>query len=275
MENCRRQGSSLGPQTGAQASYHWGARCLPNTAAIAALVRAAYTLHTLLCLSYTRYALTDTRRVYKHAIHNTNAHSTTRANTHSARKTQKQTGGSARDCQLRDSNPGLHRGRQMPWPLGHAPYAMCGDDRHIYLFGRRAEKHKGVLPKHNVKIFGRRRRRSPKPTTLDFTRTLEHTHTRLRVHTHTQHKLAIQTRLYTTNNSKQGINSITNLPMVPNTTKLKRNSTTTTELNRTSRSSTQTNTSALTKALKRSKKQERFKQQKPNNKELENTKRKP
>ena len=39
----------------------------------------------------------------------------------------------------------------------------------------------------------------------------------------------------------------------------------------TSRSSAQTNMSAQMKALKRSKKQEHFKQQKPNNKELENT----
>ena len=38
---------------------------------------APYLMHTVLYLSYPRYTLTDTRRVYTHAIHNTNAHSVT------------------------------------------------------------------------------------------------------------------------------------------------------------------------------------------------------
>ena len=205
----------------------------------------------------------------------TQTHTRRRGRTHTARVKPKNKLAAAPEfansgIRTQDSTAGarcLRRSAMLP--------TLCAVTIAGYSFGRRAEKHKGVLPKHNVKIFWGRRRRSPKPTTLDLTRTLEHTHTRMRVHTHTQHKLAIQTRLYTTNNSKQGINSITNLPMVPNTTKLKRNSTTTTELNRTSRSSTQTNKSALTKALKHSKRQERFKQQNPNNKELENTKTKP
>ena len=231
--------------------------------------RAAYILHTLLYLSNTRYALTDTRRVYKRALHNTNAHSAARANTHSARKTEKQTGGGARKV----PDPGFEPGspRRLPALLAARPHHLRVIPCRLRTWPPHG-KTQGNVGKTQYKNLWA----APPPLAeVDYTRMLDDTHARMRVHTHTRHKLTIQTRLYTTNNSKQGLNSIHTLPMVPNTTKLKQNSTTTTEHNRTSRSSTQTNTSALTKALKRSKKQERFKQQKPNNKELENTKTKP
>ena len=204
--------------------------------------------------------------MYKHAIHNTNAHSATRANTHSGRKTQKQTGGADEEYQAWGAKPGVYSVCHMLWPLGHTPYTAFGDNRRILIRPPR-RKTQGSVTKTQCENF----LAVPPPLAeVNYTRALEHTLTRMRVHTHTQHKLATQTRLYSINNSKQDINSITNLPMVPNTTKLKQNSTTTTEHNRTSRSSTQTNTSALTKALKRSKNKSAS-NKKPNIKKPDNT----
>ena len=206
------------------------------------------------------------------APYTTQTHTRRRGRTHTARVKPKNKLAAAHEkYQTRGSNPGLHGACQRSWPLGHITYGL-------YCAGGRLRswpphgKTQGNVGKTQYKNLWA----APPPLAeVDYTRMLDDTHARMRVHTHTRHKLTIQTRLYTTNNSKQGLNSIHTLPMVPNTTKLRQNSTTTTEHNGTSRSSTQTNTSALTKALKRSKKQERSKQQKPNNKELENTKTKP
>ena len=82
------------------------------------------------------------------------------------------------------------------------------------------------------------------PQTSNHIRALDYAHTRLRGHTHNRHNLTTQIRLYTTNNSKQGLNSIHTLFTLPNTIKLKQNFPTTAENKQTLRSSAQTNMSA-------------------------------
>ena len=140
--------------------------------------------------------------------------------------------------------------RHTLWPLGHTPYNAFGDNCRI-LSRPPQRKTQGSVGKTQLKNFWAA---PPSLAEVDYTRALKHTHTGVRVHTHTQHKLAIQTRLYSKNISSEGLNSMHTFPMVPKPTKLKQNSTTTTEHNRTSQLGTQTIRSALTKVLKRSKK---------------------
>ena len=107
--------------------------------------------------------------------------------------------------------------RHTLWPLGHIPYNAFGDNRRI-LIRPPHRKTQGSVGKTQFKIFWAA---PPSLAEVDYTRALEHTHTRVRVHTHTQHKLAIQTPLYSINNSNEGLNSMHTLPMVPKPTKLK------------------------------------------------------
>ena len=90
---------------------------------------APYTRHTLLQLTYTRRAPTDTRRVYKRAIHYTNAHSATRAGTQSARKTQKEAGACARRVPTLGFEPRHKNMRPTLSPLDHCRSEPMGGNR--------------------------------------------------------------------------------------------------------------------------------------------------
>ena len=138
------------------------------------------------------------------AIYNTNTHSATQASTHSARNSRKEPPAAPRDYRHRGSNPGVRTRAEVSGHSATLP-APCLAPTAAYGFRGRAEKdNKSPLNTHYKKFSA-----APPPiAACDYTRTLNDTHTRVRASTHTPHKFTTQTRLYTTCDSKQGLNSL-------------------------------------------------------------------
>ena len=174
--------------------------------------------------------------MYRGAIHSRNAHSATRTNKHSKRNNQRKEMHARGECWPWDLNTGLHGACKMHWQLGHAE--PWHDRRRRVLRDLAAvQRDTRSVAKTQYEQFWA----APPPLAeYKHIRALDCAHTRVQEHTHTRQSVTTQIQLYTTNNSKQGLNSIHTLFMLPNTTKLEHNFPTTAEHKQTLHSSAQT-----------------------------------
>ena len=153
----------------------------------------SYARHTLYTHCYAYPTRATHSRIHAECTstqYTTQTHTRRRGRTHTARvKPKNKLVAAPRDCQLRDSNPGLHRGRQPPWPLGHSPYATSGDDRRILIRPPRRKTQESVT-KTQCKNFWA----APPPLAeADYTRL--HSHARTPAHSHAStHTYSTQTR---------------------------------------------------------------------------------